>query len=354
MTIESFTSDSVPIPSRDKEEENEEQLKQEEPQPSTRRTKSTICTHCGSLKSPLWRRGQHNEVLCNACGLYWKHHSSYRPLDGSLVSRSARQSPKPKPASIRRPASAIGSLSTVTTNSNLQQPPLAPFLISNTRKRKERIDEYLYYIKSGNGKWRGESSLIPKPSSDSLSHILSNSAFCPFGKVKLIPATLMREKRHLEDDDYSLKYTVIGRKILFIGDFCAIKADDSNIYYIIIKDFWISEGGYSMAIIQWLLPKAIYALEIDGHSTNIKEWMFDRGIEDENPLKIEDYFVDVFYSPRRDVDLHSILRDDDNNNYQDNNEQYLNPTRPEAIRSDCIADLKEMEQIAAAMLCEFD
>lgn len=39
-----------------------------------------VCAHCQSTKSPLWRRGANLEVLCNACGLYWKHHSAYRPL----------------------------------------------------------------------------------------------------------------------------------------------------------------------------------------------------------------------------------------------------------------------------------
>lgn len=39
-----------------------------------------ICAHCQSTKSPLWRRGANMEVLCNACGLYWKHHNAYRPL----------------------------------------------------------------------------------------------------------------------------------------------------------------------------------------------------------------------------------------------------------------------------------
>lgn len=39
-----------------------------------------ICAHCQSTKSPLWRRGANMEVLCNACGLYWKHHNTYRPL----------------------------------------------------------------------------------------------------------------------------------------------------------------------------------------------------------------------------------------------------------------------------------
>jgi hypothetical protein len=39
------------------------------------------CSHCHSLKSPLWRRGEKGEVLCNACGLYWRNHGSKRPLN---------------------------------------------------------------------------------------------------------------------------------------------------------------------------------------------------------------------------------------------------------------------------------
>lgn len=39
-----------------------------------------VCAHCQSTKSPLWRRGANMEALCNACGLYWKHHNTYRPL----------------------------------------------------------------------------------------------------------------------------------------------------------------------------------------------------------------------------------------------------------------------------------
>src|SRR5262249_55698115 len=41
---------------------------------------NAVCTHCGSTKSPLWRRGIRSEILCNACGLYWKHHGTYRPM----------------------------------------------------------------------------------------------------------------------------------------------------------------------------------------------------------------------------------------------------------------------------------
>lgn len=39
----------------------------------------------------------HGEILCNACGLYWKHHGTYRPLD--------LKSPAPKKA---RPVPSAG------------------------------------------------------------------------------------------------------------------------------------------------------------------------------------------------------------------------------------------------------
>ncbi|GAA6009555.1 hypothetical protein JCM11491_003603 [Sporobolomyces phaffii] len=38
-----------------------------------------ICSHCGSITTPLWRRGPDDELLCNACGLYLKLHSKPRP-----------------------------------------------------------------------------------------------------------------------------------------------------------------------------------------------------------------------------------------------------------------------------------
>jgi len=47
-----------------------------------------VCTVCQTRTSPLWRRGDKGEVLCNACGLYHKHHKKPRPI--SLANSSAR------------------------------------------------------------------------------------------------------------------------------------------------------------------------------------------------------------------------------------------------------------------------
>ncbi|TPX64727.1 hypothetical protein SpCBS45565_g05677 [Spizellomyces sp. 'palustris'] len=37
------------------------------------------CANCGTMSTPLWRRGPKGEVICNACGLYLKARNTYRP-----------------------------------------------------------------------------------------------------------------------------------------------------------------------------------------------------------------------------------------------------------------------------------
>ncbi|KAJ3328402.1 hypothetical protein HDU76_010020 [Blyttiomyces sp. JEL0837] len=37
------------------------------------------CSNCGVRSTPLWRRGLNDAVLCNACGLYYKLHNTNRP-----------------------------------------------------------------------------------------------------------------------------------------------------------------------------------------------------------------------------------------------------------------------------------
>jgi len=55
---------------------------------SSRQRGEMVCTVCQTKTSPLWRRGDKGEVLCNACGLYHKHHKKPRPI--SLANSSAR------------------------------------------------------------------------------------------------------------------------------------------------------------------------------------------------------------------------------------------------------------------------
>ncbi|KAI8599211.1 hypothetical protein EDD21DRAFT_290531, partial [Dissophora ornata] len=38
------------------------------------------CTNCDTKTTPLWRRDQEGNPLCNACGLFLKLHGRTRPL----------------------------------------------------------------------------------------------------------------------------------------------------------------------------------------------------------------------------------------------------------------------------------
>lgn len=42
------------------------------------------CTNCQTRTTPLWRRTSAGDVLCNACGLFFKLHGILRPLNGPL------------------------------------------------------------------------------------------------------------------------------------------------------------------------------------------------------------------------------------------------------------------------------
>ncbi|EIM20538.1 GATA-domain-containing protein, partial [Wallemia mellicola CBS 633.66] len=38
------------------------------------------CANCDTSTTPLWRKADDGQSLCNACGLYLKLHKSQRPL----------------------------------------------------------------------------------------------------------------------------------------------------------------------------------------------------------------------------------------------------------------------------------
>lgn len=45
------------------------------------RERDDVCANCGIKKTPLWRRIGTGEIVCNACGLFYKIHKSHRPLE---------------------------------------------------------------------------------------------------------------------------------------------------------------------------------------------------------------------------------------------------------------------------------
>ena len=59
-----------------------EDQKQQIDQQSGNMTKKVdmSCTNCGTMTTTIWRRNMKGEMVCNACGLYYKLHGINRPV----------------------------------------------------------------------------------------------------------------------------------------------------------------------------------------------------------------------------------------------------------------------------------
>ncbi len=49
-------------------------------EPQGKKKPATTCSNCKTTKTPLWRRNNDGNTLCNACGLFLKLHGTMRPL----------------------------------------------------------------------------------------------------------------------------------------------------------------------------------------------------------------------------------------------------------------------------------
>ncbi|KAG0093118.1 hypothetical protein BGZ93_008018 [Podila epicladia] len=64
------------------------------------------CTNCKTTLTPLWRKDDAGEILCNACGLYYKLHHRHRPisLKRNVIRRRSRYENKTPSSSTRVPS----------------------------------------------------------------------------------------------------------------------------------------------------------------------------------------------------------------------------------------------------------
>lgn len=89
--------------------------------------RSTRCYNCDTNTTPLWRRDDDGNNICNACGLYYKLHSVHRPLSmkRSIIHRRkrvhmVRKYQQEPPISVKQRAAA-----TAPTNSTIMFHPAA-------------------------------------------------------------------------------------------------------------------------------------------------------------------------------------------------------------------------------------
>jgi GATA-binding protein, other eukaryote len=75
----------------------------------------TTCSHCGTTRTPLWRRSPQGATICNACGLYLKARNAARPTNlkrpPHVVTGNLRQMPDKAPQP-QQPRAAPQFLST--------------------------------------------------------------------------------------------------------------------------------------------------------------------------------------------------------------------------------------------------
>lgn len=56
------------------------------------------CENCAQTSTPLWRRSEKNELLCNACGLYIRTHGTHRPVNSATKDRKGEGAKKRRSA----------------------------------------------------------------------------------------------------------------------------------------------------------------------------------------------------------------------------------------------------------------
>ncbi|KAJ2718433.1 hypothetical protein GGI07_005757 [Coemansia sp. Benny D115] len=100
----------------------------------------TVCTNCATTNTPLWRRDEKNNPLCNACGLYYKLHKENRPikLKTDIIRKRQRYDSSATTAPRKRPSGAQKTLGTKSPPSASSESPAPQPGTKSPRSRKSR------------------------------------------------------------------------------------------------------------------------------------------------------------------------------------------------------------------------
>ncbi|CAG8446317.1 5656_t:CDS:2 [Ambispora gerdemannii] len=95
------------------------------------------CNNCGQTQTPLWRKNERGQPLCNACGLYAKMHNRDRPIAmrKSKIQRRRRDwgsnfsSPDPNASNLEGSGSEE-----ISADSNPHSPSMSPSPLSHSQR----------------------------------------------------------------------------------------------------------------------------------------------------------------------------------------------------------------------------
>lgn len=90
-----------------------------------------------------------------------------------------------------------------------------------------------------------------------------------------------------------IKFIINRGTTIYQGDHVSIRGSDSQIYFAVLMDFWLTENGKRYCTLRWLLPKPKASF------TSALQNRFDLGPVHERVEAMET-ILDIFYSPYRD------------------------------------------------------
>lgn len=90
-----------------------------------------------------------------------------------------------------------------------------------------------------------------------------------------------------------IKFIIHRGITIYQGDHVSIRGSDSQVYFAILMDFWLTENGKRYCTLRWLLPKPKASF------TSALQERFDLGPIHQRVEAMET-ILDVFYSPYRD------------------------------------------------------
>lgn len=101
----------------------------------------------------------------------------------------------------------------------------------------------------------------------------------------------------------ALKFIIHNGVTMYQGDHVAVRGEDHQVYYAVLKDMWLTEACRRFCKLRWLLPKAGVSLDL----TDLGPDCFSIGpmhprVESMNVI------VDVFYSPYKNNVPVSVIR----------------------------------------------